>query len=58
MHFELTEDQQMIQAAAREFAQKEIAPIAAELDESGEFPLETIRQAGQLGFMGIEVPET
>lgn len=57
MHFELTEDQQMIQAAAREFAQKEIAPIAAELDASGAFPLETIRKAGQLGFMGIEVPE-
>ena len=57
MHFELTDDQQMIQEAAREFAQKEIAPIAAAHDESGEFPLETIRKAGQLGFMGIEVPE-
>ncbi len=57
MHFELTEDQQMIQAAAREFAQKEIAPIAADVDASGEFPLDTIRKAGQLGFMGIEVPE-
>ena len=44
MHFELTEDQQMIQEAAREFAQKEIAPIAAAHDESGEFPLETIRK--------------
>ena len=57
MDFELTEDQQMIQAAARDFAQNEIAPVAAEFDASGEFPVETIRQAGELGFMGIEVPE-
>ncbi|HEY58525.1 MAG TPA: acyl-CoA dehydrogenase [Anaerolineae bacterium] len=47
----------MIQQAAREFAQNEIAPIAAEFDESGEFPTETIRKMGEMGFMGIEVPE-
>jgi alkylation response protein AidB-like acyl-CoA dehydrogenase len=47
----------MIQDAAREFAQKEIAPIAAHFDETGEFPLATVRQMGALGFMGIEVPE-
>ncbi len=57
MDFALTEEQQMIQDAAREFAQNEIAPIAAEFDRSGEFPAETIRQAGELGFMGIETPE-
>ncbi|MEX0977099.1 MAG: acyl-CoA dehydrogenase family protein [Woeseia sp.] len=57
MNYELTEAQQMIQVAAREFAQNEIAPIAAEFDKSGEFPVETIRKAGELGFMGIEVPE-
>ena len=57
MDFALTEEQQMIQDAAREFAQSEIVPVAAEFDESGEFPGDTIRQAGELGFMGIEVPE-
>lgn len=57
MDFELTDEQLMIRDAAREFAQNEIAPVAAEFDASGEFPLETIRQAGELGFMGIEVPE-
>ncbi len=57
MDFELTEEQQMIRDAAREFAQSEIAPVAAEFDQSGEFPVDTIRQAGELGFMGIEVPE-
>ncbi|MEJ2601729.1 MAG: acyl-CoA dehydrogenase family protein [Gammaproteobacteria bacterium] len=56
MDFALTEDQEMIQAAAREFAQNEILPIAARFDDTGEFPEETIRKAGELGFMGIEVP--
>ncbi len=53
----LTEEQEMIRQAARDFAQKEIAPIAAEFDESGEFPLDTVRKMGKLGLMGIEVPE-
>jgi alkylation response protein AidB-like acyl-CoA dehydrogenase len=57
MDFSLTEDQQMIRDAAREFAQNEIAPVAAEFDRSGEFPSETIRAAAELGFMGIEIPE-
>jgi len=57
MNFELTDEQQMIQAAAREFAQNEIAPVAATYDASGEFPVDTIRKAGELGFMGVEVPE-
>jgi len=57
MDFALTEDQQMIRDAAREFAQNEIAPVAAEFDRRGEFPAETIRAAGKLGFMGIEIPE-
>jgi len=53
----LTDEHRMIQQAAREFAEQEIAPVAAEYDESGEFPLETIRKMGEMGFMGIEVPE-
>jgi alkylation response protein AidB-like acyl-CoA dehydrogenase len=56
MNLELTEEQRMIQSAAREFAQNEIAPIAARFDLSGEFPAETIAKAGELGFMGVEVP--
>lgn len=57
MDFALTEEQQMIQDAAREFAQSVIAPVAAEFDESGKFPVETIQQAAELGFMGVEIPE-
>ncbi|MBU0510209.1 MAG: acyl-CoA dehydrogenase [Chloroflexi bacterium] len=47
----------MIRQTARDFAQKEIAPIAAEFDETGDFPSETIKKMGEMGFMGIEVPE-
>jgi len=54
---QLNAEHEMIRQAARDFAQNEIAPIAAEFDESGEFPLETIRKMGEMGFMGIEVPE-
>lgn len=56
MDFDLTEEQQMIQSAARDFAQSEIVPVAAAHDHSGEFPTDTIAKAGELGFMGIEVP--
>ncbi|MFN2333052.1 MAG: acyl-CoA dehydrogenase family protein [Wenzhouxiangellaceae bacterium] len=57
MNFNLTEEQQMIQAAARDFARERIAPVAADFDQSGEFPLDNIRAMGELGLMGIEVPE-
>ena len=57
MDFRFTEDQLSIQSVARDFAQKRIVPVAAELDAKGEFPLENIREMGQLGLMGIEVPE-
>jgi alkylation response protein AidB-like acyl-CoA dehydrogenase len=56
MDFRLSDEQQMIQDAAREFAQNEISPVAAQFDASGEFPAATIRMAGELGFMGIETP--
>jgi len=55
--FPLSHEHEMIRQTARDFAQNEIAPVAAEFDESGEFPTETIRKMGQLGLMGIEVPE-
>ncbi|KAA9133288.1 acyl-CoA dehydrogenase [Marinihelvus fidelis] len=57
MDFTLTEEQQMIQSAARDFATSAIQPIAADFDASGQFPAETIAQMGELGLMGIEVPE-
>jgi alkylation response protein AidB-like acyl-CoA dehydrogenase len=56
MDFRCTDDQLQIQDIARKFAREEITPIAAHHDETGEFPLATIRRAGELGLMGIEVP--
>jgi len=55
--FPFTHEHEMIRQAARDFAQNEIAPIAAEFDETGDFPLATIKKMGEMGFMGIEVPE-
>lgn len=57
MDLQLTPEHIEIRDLARRFAQKEIAPIAAHFDETGEFPYETVKKMGQLGFMGIEVPE-
>jgi alkylation response protein AidB-like acyl-CoA dehydrogenase len=57
MDFRFSDDQLSIQSIARDFAQKRIAPVAAEFDASGTFPLANIQEMGQLGLMGIEVPE-
>jgi butyryl-CoA dehydrogenase len=57
MKIELTSEQQMIQAMAREFAQEHIAPIAAEIDREARFPHETVKRMGELGLLGIMVPE-
>jgi len=58
MKIELTEEQQMIQALAREFAEKEVKPVAEALDREGRFPHETVKRMGELGLMGIAIPET
>jgi len=57
MHFALTEEQALIQRTLREFAQKELAPHAHEVDERGEIPASTFTQMGQLGLMGLPFPE-
>jgi len=57
MQLKLTDEQELIQATAREFAQSEIRPIAAEIDRDCRFPHETVKKMGELGLMGIAVPE-
>jgi butyryl-CoA dehydrogenase len=57
MNLTLTEEQRMIQEMARDFAEKELAPQAPELDETDRFPRESLRKMGQLGLMGLTVPE-
>src|SRR5262245_42503651 len=47
----------MIQAVAREFADKDVRPIAEAIDRESRFPHETVRRMGELGLMGIAVPE-
>lgn len=57
MELNLSEEHKMIRQTTRDFAEQEIAPIAAAFDETGDFPSETIKKMGDLGLMGIEVPE-
>ncbi|WP_417623387.1 acyl-CoA dehydrogenase family protein [Paremcibacter congregatus] len=53
----LTEEQEMIRDMARDFAQKELAPRAAEWDKNGNLPMDVLHQMGQLGLMGMTIPE-
>ena len=55
--FALSDEQQQLQALAREFAEKEIAPHAAHHDQTGEFPREICRKAWELGLMNTHIPE-
>lgn len=57
MNFDLTEDQLAFQSAARGFAHGEMAPHAARWDADSEFPIDTLRRAGEIGFCGIYTPE-
>jgi acyl-CoA dehydrogenase len=55
--FELTEEQKMLDEASKNFTAKEITPLAAHYDESGEFPWDIIKKAHALGFMNPHIPE-
>jgi len=57
MDFELTESQELFRQAARDIADREIAPSAAKTDELAAFPRETVAKLGELGFMGVMVPQ-
>jgi len=56
MHLRLTEEQEMTRKMARELAAKEIAPIAAEIDETGRFPSEVMEKMAEAGLFGILIP--
>ncbi|MEO7910526.1 MAG: acyl-CoA dehydrogenase family protein, partial [Roseiflexaceae bacterium] len=57
MEYELPEDIKMLRQAIREFAEKEVAPIAHEIDEQERVPFEVLRKAGDLGLLGVPFPE-
>lgn len=57
MDFVLTEEQELVRRTAREFAKKEVEPIAKQIDETGEPPLDVLKKLGQLGYLGMSVPQ-
>src|SRR5438445_513653 len=57
MDFELSDDHRLIQRTVRDFAEREVAPVAEELDRTKSFPYEIVRRLGELGLMGIPFPQ-
>jgi len=57
MDFTLSKKHQMAQQLFRDFAQNEVKPLAQEVDETEEFPVETVKKMQKYGFMGIPVPK-
>ena len=57
MDFELNKTQELFRQMIREFAEKEVKPLAAEIDEEERFPAETVEKMARLGIMGIPVPK-
>ena len=55
--FEFNEEQKLLQSMVRSFARNELAPIAAQVDETGEYPAEAVRKISELGLMGLTIPE-
>ncbi len=56
--FDYSETQRMVAASARDFAEQHIRPYIMKWDEAQEFPMEVFKKAGQMGFMGVLVPES
>src|SRR5258706_10266666 len=56
MGFALSETEELIQKTAREFAERRLLPVAAEIDEHERFPLDELRGLAELGLMGVNVP--
>ena len=57
MNFALTEEQQMVQRMARDFATSEVLPKAAEIDQNHRHPAELVKRMAELGLLGVAVPE-
>ncbi len=57
MDFTLSKEHEMARSLFREFAEKEVKPLAIEVDETEEFPKETVAKMAKAGFMGIPIPK-
>src|SRR5256885_3647156 len=56
MDFELDSEHEMIRQTVRDFAEKEVRPVAAHVDKTGEFPKATVVKMAGLGFLGVAIP--
>src|SRR5207249_9002942 len=56
MDFELDSEHEMIRQTVHDFAEKEVRPVAAHVDKTGEFPRATVAKMGGLGFLGVAIP--
>jgi butyryl-CoA dehydrogenase len=57
MDFELTDEQRMVKETAAAFAEKEVKPVAQQMDRNATYPNDLLRRLGELGFMGVFVPD-
>lgn len=57
MNFDLSEEQELIRSTVRDFAEREIKPLAKDLDEKGEFSIELTKKMGEMGLFGMYLPE-
>ena len=57
MDFTLSKEHEMARSLFREFAEKEVKPLAIEVDETEEFPVETVKKMAKAGFLGIPIPK-
>ena len=57
MDFHLTKEQLLVRKMYRDFAENEVKPLAAEIDEEERFPMETVEKMAKLGMMGIYFPK-
>ncbi|HNS96416.1 MAG TPA: acyl-CoA dehydrogenase [Polyangiaceae bacterium] len=56
MHLEFTETQSLIQQTARDYAQRRIVPVAAQIDRESRFPKDILKELAELGLMGVNIP--
>ena len=57
MNFDLSAEQELVRATVRDFAEQRVAPVAEELDREERFPYELVAELGELGLMGMPIPE-
>jgi alkylation response protein AidB-like acyl-CoA dehydrogenase len=57
MSFQLTEEQEMVRLMARDFASRELEPVAAQMDKEEIFPMDVVKKMGELGLLGMMVPD-